>query len=360
MENIRMHNPTHRIANQRQRGPSTKPSVRWNYQLNGSINAISVWDESVYLAVENSIVAIGTDGSTQWRFQTGDTIVSPPAVVDNSLYVCSDDQNIYAINAHNGSKEWSFQIQPSYNKPRAPVVAGGTVYFTGLTEGDLYALNASTGIEKWRFTNGSAAPPAVVDGTIYVSGFETLYALDPNTGIERWSFTASDQIHAPAVVDETVYFGSDDQKLYALDARIGVEQWKFKSDDWVMTSPTVVDGVVYFVNRSGNFYALDAAGGTKKWCNKDHTYPSDNPLAVVDNTVYYTHGKMYALDAIDGSERWDLELDSSLGSTSVVVVDGSIYTGAHDGNVYALSEKRSNEETDIYYESDSNTKVYDT
>ena len=44
-----------------------------------------------------------------WRFNTGDDVWSSPAVSNNIVYVGSNDNNLYAIDAVTGGKKWQFK-----------------------------------------------------------------------------------------------------------------------------------------------------------------------------------------------------------------------------------------------------------
>ena len=49
-------------------------------------------------------------------------------------------------------------------------------------------------------------------------------------GVLKWVFPAETTIHSsPAVVDGTVYVGSQDSNLYALDAETGIERWSYET-----------------------------------------------------------------------------------------------------------------------------------
>ena len=55
-----------------------------------------------------------TSGGEQiWAFQTDDSVVSSPTVVDGTVFVGSDDGNVYALDAGEGSERWSFEPDDS-------------------------------------------------------------------------------------------------------------------------------------------------------------------------------------------------------------------------------------------------------
>ena len=67
---------------------------------------------------------------------------SCPAVANGVVYIGSEDDNVYALNAATGSKIWSY---PTGNQVESsPAVANGVVY-VGSDDNNVYALNATTG-----------------------------------------------------------------------------------------------------------------------------------------------------------------------------------------------------------------------
>ena len=49
------------------------------------------------------------DGSAKWSFPTGSYVESTPALgTDGTIYVGSDDYNVYAVNPLDGSLKWQY------------------------------------------------------------------------------------------------------------------------------------------------------------------------------------------------------------------------------------------------------------
>ncbi|MFF3677403.1 PQQ-binding-like beta-propeller repeat protein [Streptomyces sp. NPDC002120] len=159
---------------------------------------------------------------------------------------------------------------------------------------------------------------------------------------QPWTYTTDEPISSsPAVVDSTVYIGSNDKKVYALDAATGTPRWLTRISNrlffWLScSSPEVAGGIVYVGNDKGQVYALDAATGTPRWTHTTHGRVQSRP-AVVDGTVYIgsNDGQVYALDAATGTPRWTHTTQGKVQS-SPAVVDGTVYIGSNDGQVYAL------------------------
>ncbi|MFG2234913.1 PQQ-binding-like beta-propeller repeat protein [Streptomyces sp. NPDC048723] len=279
-----------------------------------------------------------------WTHTTGGRVYSSPAVVDDTVYISSNDTKVYALDAATGTPRWTHTTDRTWwdllNVARAyssPAVVDGTVYIG--SDKKVYALDAATGTPCWTFTTGGVySSPAVVDGTVYIGSLDKkVYALDAATGTPRWTHTTGSFIHSsPAVVDGTVYIGSFDTKVYALDAATGTPRWTYATGGGVQSSPAIVDGTVY-IGGDTKVYALDAATGTPRWTYATDAYSGINSLpAVVDGTVYIgSDTKVYALDAATGTPRWTYATGGGVQS-SPAIVDGTVYIGSCDKNVYAL------------------------
>lgn len=79
---------------------------------------------------------------------------------------------------------------------------------------------------------------------------------------QLWTHTTYSTVRSsPAVVDGTVYIGSDDRDVYALDAATGTPRWTHTTHGCIRSSPAVVDGIVYIGSDDKRVHALDAATG---------------------------------------------------------------------------------------------------
>jgi hypothetical protein len=76
----------------------------------------------------------------KWSYTTGGFVTSSPTVWNNVVYVGSNDNNIYALNASTGSLLWSYPTRDPVEG--SPAVANGVVY-AGSNDGTVYALKAS-------------------------------------------------------------------------------------------------------------------------------------------------------------------------------------------------------------------------
>ena len=307
----------------------------------------------------------------KWKFHTDGQVVSSPAVVGDTVYVGSNDRNLYAVSLTDGTLKWKFKTESRVSS--SPAVADGVVYFLSY-DGNFYAVDAATGKAKWKFATegerrfaakhihgaqpkGETMPdpfdfylssPAVENGTVYFgSGDGNVYALDATSGQLKWKFKTGDVVHAsPAVADGAVFVGSWDSYFYALDAATGTEKWRFKTGEdpeihnqvGIQSSAVVADGVVYFGCRDSNLYALDANTGAKKWAfNNKGSWVIGSPV-VQDGKLYFStsdSGLFYALDAKTGTSVFSLKFIWPMFS-SPTIAGNTLYIGSHEGKLIAI------------------------
>ncbi len=331
-------NPARTGYNSNANLPTQSLTTHWEFETSATVNdSPAVVGSTVYVgSKDDQLFAVdASDGTQKWQIEVGGA--APPAVADGTVYAIGHNGNLYAIDARNGTQEWQFEVGDWGTS--SPAVAGGTVYF-GHTDNYLYAVDASDGTLHWQFETDDwvSSSPAVVDGTVYVGSDDNyLYAVDANQGTQEWQFEVGGSVFSsPAVADGTVYVGSADNYLYAVDAGTGEEQWCFKTGDWVESSPAVANDTVFVGSNDNYLYAVDASDGTKQW--HFETGDSVNSSPTVANGVVYFGSRdknLYAVDVSDGTQQWRLENGIT---NSLAVADDTIYVGVTtNGNyLYAL------------------------
>jgi outer membrane protein assembly factor BamB len=212
------------------------PRIKWAFQTEGPIrgSAIIAKDTLYFGSADGFVYAVDKAGRLRWKFQTGGPIAGAPVVSGATVIVAGRSDTVYAVNVADGSKRWSFRMQPTLPTPT-----------------------------EWNYFT---APPVVHGKQVLVpSGDGHLYCLDIDTGARRWSFRTGDSLRAaPLVGGDTIYQPSGDDHVYALSAVDGALRWKFatagvgydlskgfiRSD--IFTRPSVADGLLVFGSRDGN------------------------------------------------------------------------------------------------------------
>jgi outer membrane protein assembly factor BamB len=285
--------------------------------------------------------------SVKWTFATAGEVKSSPAVgSDGTIYVGSDDNNLYAINPDDRKRHFEFgdRAFPTVNEWKFPtgenvrssplVVESGddTTIYIGSDDNLFYALDQD-GNELWNFNVGgdvSLGRPSIgPNGNIYVSNSEDItpfiYALNSVSGVEVWSFDIGDETEYMAGVDPdsgVIYTDRSGNQMIAFD-QVGTPRWVLNVNADIRSTPQVgTDGRVYFSTffnsdvdfDSGEFFAALDSGATS-W-----RYPGNTgglggigtiettPALSNDQSVVYgvaENERLYAINTADGSVNWN-------------------------------------------------------
>ncbi|MCM3878704.1 MAG: PQQ-binding-like beta-propeller repeat protein [Vicinamibacterales bacterium] len=166
--------------------------------------------------------------------------------------------------------------------PKDWVTYGGTYTsqrFSTLKQ--VTTANASRLQSKWVYhvdnIEEGEVTPIVVNGVMYISGFNRLDAIDARTGNVLWRYqrppVSTTRQRGTAFYDNKVYVVTSDSHLVALDVRNGGVRWDVKSEGGhpiTGGAPLVADGkVIVSGNRGpvggGFMQAYDAQTGKHLW-----------------------------------------------------------------------------------------------
>lgn len=217
-------------------------------------------------------------GNLRWRLETSsEGVTTTPATDGERLYVTASTA-VRALDPETGDPRWEYTLPRNRDFLASPVLADGTVYAAGNTNGDIVALDAATGQEQWTFPADAVitATPTVHDGRVYagaLNGGATLHALSADDGTEQWTFEPAAQGigSSPAIANGVIYVGAhnlderieNEAGLYAIDTS-GTQQWWFEgqgdSNRGFGASPAIVDGSLYIGGVGNIVYSFDITG----------------------------------------------------------------------------------------------------
>jgi outer membrane protein assembly factor BamB len=307
--------------------PGAQPTVDW-------------WSMLHHDSTHDGYSTSAAPGTNQilWSYTTSGAVESSPAVVNGTVFVGSDDGNVYALNLSTGAKIWNYTTGNIVGS--SPAVAKNEVYVGGWNH-EVYALNASTGAKLWNYSTGSYvfSSPTLAYGKVYVGSQNFgVYALNASTGKRVWNYTTGASVQSsPAVAGGVVFVGSDDDKVYALNASTGVLVWSYATGGMVESSPAVAGGVVFVGSYDDKVYALSASTGKQLW-SYTTGFPVQSSPAVAGSRVFVGSDdwKLYALNASTGKPLWSFKTGSYVHS-SPAVAGGVVFVGSYDDKVYALN-----------------------
>jgi outer membrane protein assembly factor BamB len=236
-----------------------------------------------------------------WTATTGDAVQSSPALANGVVYVGSNDGKLYAFDAAGGAATCTgtpVVCTPLWTAAATDAIASSpavvdNVVYVGSNDGKLYALDAAggaatcTGTPKtctplWVGATGGAvfSSPAVSNDRVYVgSADKKLYAFDATPERARctgttpvcspvWTAaTGSVIFSSPGVQNGVVFVGSADGKLYAFDGAGGPASctgsprtctplWSGPTGNAVFSSPVPAGGGLLVGSLDGKLYAF--------------------------------------------------------------------------------------------------------
>jgi outer membrane protein assembly factor BamB len=235
---------------------------------------------------------------TKWIFNTSGYIFSSPIIVDDVVYIGSNDKNIYAINLTSGSKIWNY-------------TTSGWVMST----------------------------PAYYNGTIYVGsgqwpqGEKKIYAIYTN-GSLRWSYTTGDNLglSSPVISDGILYMGGHDGTLRALYASNGTQIWTYKNgcgggNLYIENAASVIDNLIYASNNCNGLQIRNIKDGSFVANVK---YGSGFSAAIDGDVIYSIDlDKVYASNRFNGTTIWNASMSagSEEQQTGPAIAYGMVYAG---------------------------------
>jgi outer membrane protein assembly factor BamB len=261
----------------------------WKFNTTARIaSSPAVIDGKVYIGPDDGNVYCvdAYNGSLIWssyaggyvpaNFAAAVNLRSSPTVVGGKVYVGSLDTKVYCLDAANGDVDWTYKTDGYITS--SPAVVDDVVYITSQepSSGGLYMLNATNGdlirrialpyVQASRGTDIHSSP-AVAEGMIFAAtNKQTYYGINATTGNMVWNFTDSDAeefiIASPIYHDGTVYL-VDQFFIVAVDAFSGSILWQSFVGTEFYVSPTYADGKLYVTTDQRGIYVLNATDGTK-------------------------------------------------------------------------------------------------
>jgi outer membrane protein assembly factor BamB len=251
-----------------------------------------------------------TNGAAVWTVKPGGPLRGEPSVADGSVYVMSQDNQIYSLKAADGTTNWSnaaaLEIAGVFGAA-APSIGQGTVV-AGFSSGELNAYRYENGRQVWQ---------------------DALARTSMTTSVASLS-----DIDADAVIDNgVVYAVGQGGRMVALDLFSGQRIWELNFGG--IATPWVAGDWLFAVNDRAQLIAVSRANGKIRWINQLPRYEKMKSktglityvgpvLAGERLVVAGSNGALINIDPLSGSFQSQVDIKDGI-SFQPVVANNTLY-----------------------------------
>jgi outer membrane protein assembly factor BamB len=254
-------------------------------------------------------------GNILWKKRPGGPLRGAPTVAEGSVYVVSQDNQLFALKADTGDTIWSEAATletAGVFGVAAPAMAQGTVV-AGFSSGELTAYRYENGRAVWqdalsRTSISTAvaslsdidASPVIDQGRVYAVGQGgRMVAMELVTGQRLWELNVAG-ISTPWIAGEWLFAVTDEAKLLCIARASGKIRWITQLPRWkdeedkkgpvTWTGPVLAGGRLLLASSRGqlvNVRVEDGALGTSVKLGEAVYLPpvvADNMLFILDNS----------------------------------------------------------------------------
>ncbi len=250
-------------------------------------------------------------GKQGWEVTPGGPLRGAPAISGGSLYVMSQDNQIYAISEADGTTQWTASgplETAGVFGAGAPAIARATV-IAGFSSGDLDAYRYENGRIVWQdaLTRTSMstsvgdvtdvdASPVIDESRVYAVGAGgRMIALDLLTGQRLWEVNIGG-ISTPALGGDWLFVVADDAKLYCIERTTGKIRWTSQLPEWrkekkktgqiFWNGPVLAGGRLVLTNSLGELAYVSVADGKVQSTERAAKAPFTLPPVVASNMMF--------------------------------------------------------------------------
>jgi outer membrane protein assembly factor BamB len=306
-----------------------------------------------------------------------DQCVADVYLVDDQLYVATNDGYVFALHAETGANRWLRHVTREGYRIRRPCHAGkrvifatpttvlqldrltgegvsktalrfpagtaaasdGVRLFLGGLDQRLYAFEVKGCFPVWKaITNGALTPtPVLYEGNLFAASDNGMvYSCTADTKAYRWQRTVYGSITADLAVNEHgVYVASGDRSLYLLDLLFGEIRWQARFSGPLYESPVLTSEVVYQYCPDDGLVAVNTpvvgVDERNRW-----KLPRGRRLLTVDERYAYVQSKdksILVVGIADGKLAHTLPAAGlTLGAPSLEKT--ALYAAGADGRVF--------------------------
>ncbi len=260
-------------------------------------------------------------GREVWREDIGVPLRGAPTVTDGRVFSITYDNQIYALNANDGSIIWNevgIAETASILGSASPAVDGNTLV-AAYSSGEIYAM---------RVENGRTAWTDALTRTGRLTALATLSDIDGEPVIDRGR----------------IYAASHSGRMVAIDLRSGERVWERNIGS--AGTPWIVGEFIYVVTVDSEVACLSRRDGRIRWVHQLQRYKKQNkrkglldwagPVVAGDRVIVASsHGYALSISPYTGELISGMKLPDDV-HISPIVVDNTLYVLTDDGKLVAM------------------------
>mgnify|MGYP001096395988 CR=1 FL=1 len=225
-------------------------------------------------------------GAEIWRVKPGGPLRGAPTVAFNSVFVMTQDNQIFALSTDDGEIVWQKAAasgQQGVFGVAAPSAGQGTV-LAGFSSGELVAYRYENGRELWSDALARTsistqvgtltdvdADPIIDQGRVYALGQGgRMAAYELLSGQRIWELTLAG-ISTPTIAGEWVFTLTDDARILAIQRNTGRIRWMTQLEQWrdaedregpiFWTGPVLASNRLWIASSRGYVKSVDVMTG---------------------------------------------------------------------------------------------------
>lgn len=250
------------------------------------------------------------NGSEMWKVKPAGPLRGSPTIAFDAVYVMTQDNQIYALNAPDGAVLWNESAstgQAGVFGVAAPAAGQGTV-IAGYSSGELVAYRYENGRTLWSdalartslstqvgILTDIDADPIIDQGRVYALGQGgRMAAYELVTGQRIWELNLAG-ISTPAVAGDWIFTLTDDARLFCISSSSGKVRWmtqltryrneKKRKNPIFWTGPVLAGNRLWIANSEGLVASASVADGSLAELTELGSGVSLAPV-LANNTLY--------------------------------------------------------------------------
>jgi len=263
-----------------------------------------------------------SNGGLRWQVRPGGPLRGAPTVAYDSVFVMSQDNQIYSLRTSNGEESWSaaasLEIAGVFGSA-SPAVAQGTVV-AGFSSGELNAFRYENGRALWQDTLA-------------------------RTSITTTSVSSLSDIDAHPVIDNGQVFSvGQGGRMVALELLSGQRMWEINIAG--TSTPWIAGDWVFVVTDEAKLIAVARNTGRVRWITQLPRYRNEKakkglityvgPVLAGDRLIVAgSSGALINVDPVNGAVQGQTLVGTGV-SLSPVVANATLYVLDDDARLHAF------------------------